>query len=89
MPPAPDQLEFGVSVLEKLVSMNKKVYVHCKNGHGRTPTLVAAYLVKNGKTPEEAETFVKTKRPPVHLEKVQRQALQNFSKMNSTSSPQA
>ena len=80
MPPAPDQLEFGVSVLEKLVSMGKKVYVHCKNGHGRAPTLVAAYLVKNGKTPEEAEAFVKTKRPPVHLEEIQRQALQNFSR---------
>ncbi len=80
MSPAPDQLEFGVSVLEKLVSMGKKVYVHCKNGHGRAPTLVAAYLVKNGKTPEEAEAFVKTKRLPVHLEEVQREAIRIFSK---------
>ncbi|MEK7193478.1 MAG: dual specificity protein phosphatase family protein [Patescibacteria group bacterium] len=78
--PSPDQLEFGVSVLKKLVSMSKKVYVHCKNGHGRAPTLVAAYLVRNGKTPEEAESFVKTKRPPVHLEDAQRQALHDFSK---------
>lgn len=89
MPPTPDQLEFGVSVLEKLVSMGKKVYVHCKNGHGRAPTLVAAYLVKNGKTPKEAEVFIKTKRPSMHLEEVQRQAIQNFNKMDSTSSPQA
>ncbi len=88
-PPTPDQLEFGVSVLEKLVSMGKKVYVHCKNGHGRAPTLVAAYLVKNGKTPKEAEVFIKTKRPSMHLEEVQRQAIQNFNKMDSTSSPQA
>jgi len=80
MPPTSDQLEFGVSVLEKLVLMGKKVYVHCKNGHGRAPTLVAAYLVKNGKTPEEAEMFVKAKRPPVHLEEIQREAIRNFSK---------
>lgn len=80
MPPSTDQLEFGVSVLEKLVSMGKKVYVHCKNGHGRAPTLVAAYLVKNGKTPEEAEALVKAKRPSVHLEEVQREAIQAFSK---------
>lgn len=80
MPPAPDQLEFGVSVLEKLVAMKKKVYVHCKNGHGRAPTLVAAYLVKNGKSPEEAEALIKAKRPPIHLEEVQREALRNFSK---------
>lgn len=80
MPPAPDQLEFGVSALKKLVSMGKKVYVHCKNGHGRAPTLVAAYLVKKGKTPEEAEAFVKTKRPSIHLEEIQRNALEVFGK---------
>lgn len=80
MPPAPDQLEFGVSVLEKLVSMGKKVYVHCKNGHGRAPTLLAAYLVNKGKTPEEAEAFVKIQRPTIHLEEVQREALRHFSK---------
>lgn len=78
-PPAPDQLEFGVSVLKKLAAMGKKIYVHCKNGHGRTPTLVAAYLVRKGKCPEEAEAFIKSKRPSIHLEKVQRKALEDFS----------
>ena len=78
--PKPDQLEFGVSVLEKLISAGKKVYVHCKNGHGRAPTLVAAYLVKKGKTPEEAEGLIKTKRPSIHLEDVQREAIKDFNK---------
>lgn len=77
--PTRDQLELGVSVLEQLVKMNKKVYVHCKNGHGRAPTLVAAYLIKKGKSPEEAEAFIKSKRPTIHLEEVQRQALRDFS----------
>lgn len=78
--PAPDQLEFGVSVLQKMVAMKKKIYVHCKNGHGRAPTLVAAYLVRKGKSPKEAEGFVKTKRPPIHLEEVQRKSLEDFDK---------
>ena len=78
--PKTDQLEFGVSVLEKFVSMQKKVYVHCKNGHGRAPTLVAAYLVKNGKSPEEAEALIKARRPSMHLEEVQREAIRNFSR---------
>jgi len=77
--PKPDQLAFGVSVLEKLISAGKKVYVHCANGHGRAPTLVAAYLVKNGKSPEEAEALIKAKRPSMHLEEVQREAIRNFS----------
>jgi len=78
--PKHDQLEFGVSVLEKLVSMSRKVYVHCKNGHGRAPTLVSTYIIKKSKTPAEAEAFIKSKRPTMHLEDVQRQALEDFSK---------
>lgn len=77
--PKPDQLEFGVSVLEKIVATGKKVYVHCKNGHGRAPTLVAAYLVKKGKSPEEAAAFIKSKRPSMHLEDAQKQALTEFA----------
>jgi len=90
--PKHNQLEFGVSTLEKLISMKRRVYVHCKNGHGRAPTLVAAYLVKKGKSPAEAESFIKSKRPTIHLEDVQRQVLDNFNKMDSaysTSSKQA
>ncbi len=78
--PKHDQLEFGASVLEKLVSMGKKIYVHCQNGHGRAPTLVAAYLVKKGKSPGEAEVFIKSKRTTIHLDDAQRQALEDFSK---------
>ncbi len=79
--PAVDQIEFGVSVLEKMVSLKKKIYVHCQNGHGRAPTFVAAYLIKKeGITPEEAERRVKLKRPTIHLEEVQREALRNFYK---------
>lgn len=73
--PKPDQLKFGVSALEKLTSNKKKVYVHCKNGHGRAPTLVAAFLIKQGKTTEEAIQLIKTKRPSVHLTDMQIESL--------------
>ncbi len=78
--PKRHQLEFGVSILEKFVAMGKKVYVHCKNGHGRAPMLVAAYFVAKGKSPAEAEAVIKSKRPTTHLEDVQRQALKDFAK---------
>jgi protein-tyrosine phosphatase len=78
--PDPQKLEFGVAVLEKWVAMGRKMYVHCANGHGRAPTVVAAYLIKaKGYTPEEAEAFVKEKRPSIHLEDVQREALLRFA----------
>ncbi|OGZ41429.1 MAG: hypothetical protein A3C80_03895 [Candidatus Ryanbacteria bacterium RIFCSPHIGHO2_02_FULL_45_43] len=78
--PTHDQLDFGVSVLEKLVQMKRKVYVHCQNGHGRAPTLVAAYFTTKGMTPDKAEAFIKSKRPSIHLENVQRKALKEFAK---------
>lgn len=78
-PPSPNQLEFGVSTLEKLVNMGKKIYVHCQNGHGRAPTLVASYLIRKGRSPEAAEDVIKSKRPTMHLEDAQRAALRDFS----------
>ncbi len=78
--PTQEQLGFGVYVLEKIVLLGKKVYVHCKNGHGRAPTLVAAYLIKKGKTVEEAVVFIKQMRPVIHLEDIQKKALENFLK---------
>ena len=78
--PTSEQLDFGVATIEKLVSMKKKIYVHCQNGHGRAPTLVAAYLVKKGKTVDETIDFIKNKRPTIHLEKVQKIALEEFYK---------
>lgn len=79
LPPTPDQLDLGVSTLEKLVALGKKIYVHCKNGHGRAPTLVSAYLIRKGKSPKEAEAFIKSKRPTMHLEEAQREALSAYA----------
>lgn len=77
--PAQSKLAFGVSVLEKWVQMGEKIYVHCRNGHGRAPTMVAAYFIKTrGWSPLKAEEFVKSKRSAMHLEDVQRAALEHF-----------
>ena len=78
--PSQDQLKLGVAVLENLIGLKKKVYVHCKNGHGRAPTLVAAYFIKQGKSFEEVEKIIKAKRPSIHLQDSQRKALRIFAK---------
>jgi len=83
-PPSPSQMDYGISALEKLVGLGKKIYVHCKNGHGRSPTLVAGYLIKTkGMTPDDTVTLIKKKRPSTHLEASQLKALENFSKLAS------
>jgi protein-tyrosine phosphatase len=83
--PTREQLDFGVATIEKLTSMKKRIYVHCQNGHGRAPTMVAAYLVKKGKSVDETIDLIKTKRPTIHLEAVQKQALEEWSKSNRAS----
>ena len=79
-PPSQEQFDFGVSILEKLVAMKKRVYIHCKNGHGRASTLVSAYLIKQGKEVDEAIAFIKAKRPSIHLADSQKMALEIYSK---------
>ena len=83
-PPTMDQLAFGVSALAKLVSLHQKIYVHCQNGHGRAPTLVAAYLIRKGESPGDAEEFIKSRRPAIHLEDSQREALIKFNRNKKT-----
>lgn len=80
-PPNPNQLVLGASVLQQLVAMGHKVYVHCKNGHGRAPTLLAAYLILfQDYTVKEAVDLIKKMRPATHLQDTQIKALAEFKK---------
>lgn len=81
MAPSDDQLKFGIAILEKFISLKKKVYIHCQNGHGRTSTLLVAYLIYKGKTMDKAIKFIKAKRSSVHLNQIQLKALKDFYKL--------
>lgn len=74
-----DQLQFGVTTLQQLVQLGKKIYVHCKNGHGRAPMLVAAYLTQQGYKADEAITYIAKRRPVIHLDPTQLDAVKQFS----------
>lgn len=76
--PSMDQLASGVSLISQMVRRGKKVYVHCQNGHGRSPTVVIAYLISQGKTVSQATNIVKAARPEIHLEQVQKEALEKY-----------
>ncbi|MBI2644803.1 dual specificity protein phosphatase family protein [Candidatus Uhrbacteria bacterium] len=77
-PPTDDQMQIGVTYIGSVLSLGKKIYVHCKNGHGRAPTLVAAYFVSTGKSVHESLSLIKEKRSAIHMEKSQTRALQRF-----------
>jgi len=78
--PSRGQLEIGTCFMDSAIKANKVVYVHCRNGHGRSPTLVSAYLIRyHNLDVAAAIDFVKGKRPEVHIEDSQLEALIEFS----------
>lgn len=78
--PTQEQLTFGTDTLRDLVKRGKKAYVHCRLGHGRGPTIVAAYLIATRNiTPQEALEIIHQKRPIIHLDDVQVEALKTYA----------
>lgn len=76
--PKPEQFDAAVALIGKMVSLQKRIYVHCQYGHGRSPTVVAAYFISLGKTVDEAIEEVKSARPEIHIEDVQKKALEEY-----------
>lgn len=75
--PTQSQFKVGAHTIKILLDNNTKVYVHCKRGHGRSPTLVAAYFILEGMTAQEAIKTIKQKRG-IHLRLSQMKALEKF-----------
>lgn len=80
-PPSKDQLDIGTAIINQAIEEGNTIYVHCKNGHSRSPTMVAAYFIRfKGYSVIEAESIIKEKRPEIHIEENQIKALEEFSK---------
>jgi len=78
--PSPEQLDIGSSTINDSVEAGKTVYVHCKNGHGRSPSVVVAYLIRfKGHTVPDALSLIEEKRPESHIEGIQKEALKKFA----------
>ena len=58
---------------------NRNVAVHCLMGQGRTGTILAAYLIRSGQTPEEALKTLRSLCPGAVENPVQERALQAFA----------
>ena len=76
--PTPDKLAFGVEALEFFAAHHIKTFIHCKNGHGRAPTLFVAYLMKKGMTMDAAISLITERRPVVHFSEAQMKGLRAF-----------
>ena len=79
--PTMDQLLAGTALLGQLEKRRKIAYVHCKNGHGRAPTLVAAYFIRLGLMPKDAVKKIAAKRKEIHIEEIQLARLEEFASL--------
>lgn len=78
--PTPLQFAMGVSFIRAAIQSGRKIYVHCKNGHGRSPTMVAAYLITTGLSVDDAVAFIASRRPEIHIEPAQLEGLRSYAR---------
>ena len=72
------QMQTGVDFIHQRVTAGNKVYIHCKNGIGRAPTMAIAYFVSQGYTLSEAVKVIKKSRPFIHITQYQLEQLKLF-----------
>lgn len=58
-PPSLDVLIKGADFADKEIKSGGKVYVHCRQGLGRGPTMAIAYLLKTGLTVEDSLNLIR------------------------------
>ena len=78
-PPSLEHLEQGVAFIDQELAEGGTVYVHCASGIGRAATLVAAYFVRQGDSPEQAWARIQAARPFVRPEPNQIEQLARFA----------
>lgn len=61
-PPTLEDLMKGAEFIDEEIKNKGKVYIHCRQGLGRGPSMAIAYLLKLGTTYEDAFALVKSVR---------------------------
>lgn len=79
--PTIDHLLTGIEFIKKEIEQNGKVYIHCRLGEGRGPTMTIAYLMNTGLTFQDAHALVKSVRTFIRLTKAQKMLLIDFEKV--------
>jgi len=52
--PEPEEIERALAFIDRQRLAGRAVAVHCRMGQGRTGTILAAYLIRSGRTAQEA-----------------------------------
>jgi len=74
--PSPESL---VGIVRQLAALNRHLYIHCAQGHGRTGLVAAALLLIRGSAadPAAAVEMIQAVRPQVRLSRGQMTCLES------------
>ena len=78
--PEPEELARALGFIDVQRALGRAVAVHCLAGQGRTGTVLAAYLVRNGATPDAAIARVRAACPGALEVAEQVRAVQAFAR---------
>lgn len=79
--PTIQALKTGVGFIQKEIDNGGIVYIHCKHGEGRGPSMAIAYLLSQKVTLEDAIELVKKVRTFIKVTPVQLERLKEFAKL--------
>jgi dual specificity MAP kinase phosphatase len=79
-PPDLEVLKKGADFADTEIKNGGKIYIHCRQGLGRGPTMAIAYLLKTGLTVEDAITLIKKARPFINPRPSQLERLKELEK---------
>lgn len=77
-PPTLQQAERFIAFAKAQRAENRQITVHCRGGYGRTGTMMACYLVSQGKTASEAIDLVRSARPGSIETRAQERFVEDF-----------
>ncbi len=81
--PSIEDLDKVTQFMECEIRRGRIVLVHCAAGKGRTGTVLAAYLMRTGRTFEEAVNEVRRKRPGSIQSYEQEEVLRKYSSLRN------
>ncbi len=78
--PSPEQLREATTWTLAQIAAGRKVYVHCRSGIGRSPSIACAILVAIGYPLADAYQIIRRQRPWAAFSESQRVALEEFER---------